>query len=210
MESFTDGTLVDLALGSDREAIAEVSGLIAARIKGSEVIVNGFCSIGKGISPNDAFYWKDRGKRLGLSHAARAAKEGLIMADLLNDVDLYDYAISVFKGLAAGRTPDDVFRWGQKEGGRIKHCNELRNWDICMTYHNLRSEGYTREIAIQVLYELTNLRKTSIEQITKALTGKNEPDLPDDIFPLPVDELIKQPDIEKALSKVLKSKAKSS
>jgi hypothetical protein len=207
MESFTDGRLITLALEGDREAISEISKLIASKLTiKNRILLEGFYLIGQGSDPDKAFGWKDRSSRLNLSHAARQAKEALLLSDLCNDLDLHYYVLMVFKGLAAGREPVDAFNWRQKKVGALaKHCNALRDWDICMTYHNLRRDGHKREIAIQVIYELTNLHKTSIERITKSLTGDNEPDFPESIFPLPTDELIRQSDFEKALSKVLKN-----
>ncbi len=206
MESFTDGTLIYLALDGDREAITEVCQLIADRLKNKDGrILEGFSRIGQGCDPNSAFSWQDRGCRDELSHICRATKEEILLSDLFKDLDLYDYTVKALKSMAACSPPNRAFGWDQKNrGGRTKNCNALRDWDIRMTFYNLRRKGYKREDVIEVIYELVILRKSRIEEIVKSVTVDVEPDFPEDIFPLPVDELIKQKDIDNALLKVLK------
>jgi hypothetical protein len=207
-ESFTDGTLLELALAGDREAIVQVSQvLVDDRLAiQDQRLLGGFVRIAKGSDPNCAFDWQNRGGRHPLSEAARAAKKQFSPPDIKNDLELFNYVMTIFKRLAVGREPNDAFFWTQeRKGARVMNCNALRDWDIGVTYHNLMRENHGSEMAIEVIHELTNLEKSQIWAIIEKNSHADNCLFPEDIFPLPTDQLIKQNDIETALAKVLKN-----
>lgn len=187
IESFTDGGLIELAKNGDHEAIVDVCELIARRMSDtfSERFRRGVTLVGSGMTPNDAFDWRDRSLRHLLKQEARATLEKLSANDVGNDADLYLFIQNVLCRLKAGIPPNSAFNWNQaRPGRRNMHVNSLRNWDIGMTVHRLREEGYGFYIACEIVAEVVGLNDRRIQRIIKGM-GNSEPPMPDEIFPLP-------------------------
>jgi len=198
MESFTDSYLVELALAGDREGIAEVCELVSIRLKlPNERLLQGFDRIGQGLTPDMAFEWHKRGHRKDLKHESRLILEDFSLGDICNDADLYSYVLAVLRDLKIGKSPDEAFKWRQKNRGRrLKSCNALRDWDICMTVHRFMKEGFSFSKSCEWVANITSLDFKTIQAIARSTSIDIEPPFPDSIYPLPKSQLIQQNEID--------------
>ncbi len=204
MESFTDGRLVDLALQGDREAIIDVCELIAGYFDKKFINTHFFRGL-EGIaaknSPSEAFNWMtQKGGRAEIQAEARQLL-GAVTADVVsNDIDLFYYVRVVLKALI-WRNPDEAFKWTQcTNGRRVANMNAFRDWDIQMSVCNLMAEGYLFTAACEIVAETNHypIGCKSILRISDGITADSDPDLPDDVFPLPVKLGIKQESLDSA------------
>ena len=210
LHCFIDGTLIDRALNSDREAIVDLSKIIVSnRQLLNDWFLIAIKKILNGSTPNEAFSWvenKPRQKGIDLYLAEKNAFKRNIK-DAYNhffknkqDDDLAYYLGVIFESLLSGKSPNDAFFWNQKKKGRrTANINVYRDWDIQSTVKDLLNDGFIREDACMIVsksmpyfggYEL-------VVKVSKSIKFDTNIPLPDDIFPLHPKAGIEQEEIDK-------------
>lgn len=221
MESFTDGTLINLAANGDRKAIVDVC-YIVSKLLSQKLSHHHFSSaikrVAMGVTPNGAFGWSNEADRRQVKVGAKDLLKDLTIAHTRNDKDLYRYIFDILDRLASGQAPNVAFNWLQRRQGRPKaNMNAFRDWDIRETVFILMSGKYSFVDACAIVSEATELlydqglSEPAIQKIATGISLQNPPkDFP--IYALSHEQnrtfaLLTEEAIEQAKETVLKSKA---